>query len=224
VFLTLWPSLSRQKAQPAEGENVAADLHAHQVAAKRALAAGQYHLAFQEADAAKKLSERSPAALDRDERLELEQLYRECDTLARLLDVPLQELVDKAQDKDWPAHFKELYQGKTVIFDDVLRADAMGQPALHTYEVRLGDEKVHCAVEDIRLLRSLPLDPPQRALFGARLAKVSREADGWVIRFDPDSGVLFTDADADYGVPLDDDLVGVIQRQQTWWRKHAEGK
>ncbi len=223
VFVALLSSLSRQKGGPSESGDVSAAIADHQTAAQLALKEGKYHLAFQEAEAAKELSDRHPAMLGRDERLQLEQLHRQCDMLYRLLNVPLQEIVKEAslaQAEEWPARFKELYQGRSVLFDDVLRADG-GRPVLHTYEVRLGDEKVHIAVEDLRLLRTLPLDPPQRVLFGARLAKVSREPGGWVIRFDPDSGVLFTDTDANYGVPLDDELVNVLERQQAWWRKHA---
>jgi hypothetical protein len=222
VFLALLPSLIRQKAEPLGMGDAGAEMNAHLTAAHRALTEGKYHLAFKEADAAKELSADHPNALGRDERLQLEQLHRQCDTLARLLNVPLQEIVKEAslaQDEDWQSHFKDVYQGHTVIFDDLLRADATGQPTLHTYEVRLGDEKVRLAVEDLTVLSKLPLDPPQRVLFGARLAKVAREPAGWVIHFDPESGVLFTDTNADYGVPLDDELLKVLERQQTWLRR-----
>jgi hypothetical protein len=60
-------------------------------------------------------------------------------------------------------------------------------------------------------------------LFGARLAGLEREERGghglWVIRLDPDSGVLLTDEDAAGACcprPLDDGLRAVLRRQADW--------
>ena len=161
--------------------------------------------------------------MDRDERSRLEQLHRQSDLLDRLLSVPLQEIVKEASstpESEWPTRFADQYQDRSVLFDDLVRHDASGRPTLSTYEVRLGDEKVRLAVDELTLLRRLPLDPPPRLFFGARLAKVSREPGGWVIHFDPDSGVLLTDPDAALCVPLDEELQKVLAWQEKWLRKN----
>lgn len=219
----LLSSLARDKG-PAVAEVVDA-IRQRQTAARRALAEGSYHQAFEESAAAKELSDRYPSALDRDERRRLEQFHRQSDVLARLLSEPLQEIVTeatRAQPRDWQARFQQRYQGRSVLFDDRLRADALGRPALQTYEVRLDDEKVRLAVDDLRVLQHLPLESLPRVLFGARLARVVHEPDGWVIHFEPESGVLFTDADAARCVPVDDELLEVLQRQEKWVRTNAE--
>ena len=64
---------------------------------------------------------------------------------------------------------------------------------------------------------------PRRMLFGARLAGLAREERGghglWVIRLDPDSGVLLTDEDTAGACgprPLDPGLREVLRRQADW--------
>jgi hypothetical protein len=224
AFVVLLPMLTRPR--PAPEAPPAAEVRRLQVSARRALAEGKYRQAFKDADAAKELSDRRPDALTRDERRDVAQLWRQSDLLARLLDVPLQEIVKQASlapEDDWQPRFRELYQGRAVLFDDRLRYDVVGRPALHAYEVRLGDERVRLAVDELKVLRHLPqLDPPPRVLFGARLANVGRERGEWVVRFDPDSGVLFTDPDAALCVPLDDELRTVLERQAEWLRKYVE--
>jgi hypothetical protein len=224
AFLVLLPMLTRPRPAPDERPS-AEEVRRLQASARRALAEGKYRQAFKDADAAKELSDRRPDALSRDERRDVAQLWRQCDLLARLLDVPLQEIVKQASlapEDDWQPRFRELYQGRAVLFDDRLRYDAVGRAALHTYEVRLGDERVRLAVDELNVFRHLPLDSAPRVLFGARLANVGREQGAWVVRFDPDSGVLFTDPDAALCVPLDDELRTVLERQAEWLRKYVE--
>jgi hypothetical protein len=227
AFLVLLPFLMRSRPGTPDQRTSAEEVGKLQASARRALTEGKYHQAFKDADAAKELSDRNPNALTRDGRRDLAQLWRQSDLLARLLDAPLQEIVKQASlapEDDWQPRFRELYQGRAVIFDDLLRYDVVGRPALNTYEVRLGDEKVRLAVDDLKVLRHLPLDPPPRVLFGARLAKVGREQSAWVVRFDPDSGVLITDSEAAPGVPVDDDLRQVLGRQTEWLRKYVESE
>jgi hypothetical protein len=224
AFLALLPYLTRRQSAAPDRQS-AEQVRKLQASAKQALAAGNYYSAFRDTDTAKELSDRHPDALTRDERRELVQLWRQSDLLAHLLDVSLQEIVRQASlapEDDWGPRFRELYQGRAVLFDDRLRYDVVGRPALHTYEVRLGDERVRLAVDELKVLRHLPLDPPPRVLFGARLAKVGREQGAWVVRFDPDSGVLFTDPDAALCVPADDELRAVLERQAEWLRKYVE--
>jgi hypothetical protein len=79
------------------------------------------------------------------------------------------------------------------------------------------------ALEDLTLLQHLPLDPPQRLLFGARLANLSREKGGrWVYRLQPESAVLLTEPDAVAACglgPLDAETLEVLRRQEEWLRR-----
>jgi hypothetical protein len=72
-------------------------------------------------------------------------------------------------------------------------------------------------------LQLVPLDPPPRLIFGGRLAGLAREAGGgWVVRFEPDSGVLLTDAAALAAcspVPPDADALQTLRRQEEWLRE-----
>jgi hypothetical protein len=236
VGLLVWalvPYLTRQKPAPPGNAGTADEIRQHYRSAKRALGERKYEQAQQDARAARQLCDEHPGAVGRDERLQVEQLARESDLIASLLSASLQEIVGDAratQESQWPARFNRKYQGQAVVFDDQLRPDGAGRPTLRTYEVQLeaqqGDkkvmEKVHVAVEELRVLRQLPLDPPRRVLFGARLAKVGREQGKWVVRFDPDSGVLLTDREAAWGLPADDDLLQVLAWQQEWLRKRAD--
>jgi hypothetical protein len=127
---------------------------------------------------------------------------------------------------EWQDRFRAQHLGKAVVFDDVVGRDPAGRPALAVYRVGAGGEKARVALEDLRLLRRLPLDPPQRLVFGGRLASLEREdGGGWVFHFDPDSGVLLTDAGAVAACvgPPDADLLEVLRRQQQWLADQAPG-
>jgi hypothetical protein len=102
----------------------------------------------------------------------------------------------------------------------VVRLDTTGQPLLCYYEVRVGGEVARVELADLVVLRDLKLDPPRRLLFGGRLARVSREKGGlWVVHFEPDSGVLLTDAGAAAALclgPPDRELQDVLRHQEEW--------
>src|SRR5262249_7096477 len=114
------------------------------------------------------------------------------------------------------------YRGKAVVFDDIVDIDPWGQPRLAAYEIKVNEERVRIKV-DLKLFKQLPLGPERRILFGARLARVTREGGGgWGVRFDPDSGVLLTDEGAIEAcglVPVDDDLRRVLAEQSRWARQ-----
>lgn len=124
--------------------------------------------------------------------------------------------------KEWHSKF-EHYRGRTVVFDDVLRRDTQDRLTLGSYVVHSGDVEARVALEDLPLLRQLPLEPARRWLFGARLADCRREAGGvWVFRFEPDSAVLLSDeiaAAVCCPAPLDDELLSVLKRQDEWLRQ-----
>jgi hypothetical protein len=192
-------------------------------AGERELHDGNVHRALREFQTALVLRNRSPEVLKREEHRRFDQLYRQCDLLAHLLDRSLEEIVQQAlhhrHDDEWRAKFAD-YRGRAVVFDDVLRPDAQGRPSLAFYVVRVGDIEARVALEDLALLQQLPLDPPQRWLFGARLADCRREEGGvWVVRFEPDSAVLLTDEPAAAVCcprPLEPELKAVLKRQEEW--------
>ncbi len=203
-----------------------ADIHARMESGRRHLRGGEVRLARNELDAALQQHQRNPDSLSREESRRLHQLLRESDLLARLLDDPLEQVLRQAlshrNDEEWREKFAD-YRGRAVVFDDVLRRDPMGRPTLGFYVVRMADVEARVALEDLPLLRQLPLDPPQRWLFGARLADCRREEGGtWAFHFEPDSAVLLTDEDAAAACcpgPLDAELRAALRRQDDWLQR-----
>jgi hypothetical protein len=227
LFRLALPLLSRHSPnRQAEEAPPAQRLAEATEAGRRALADGNYRLALREFNRAVDLGDRHPGLLAPAEARQLTQLQRQSDLLSRLLSRSLQEIVQEAallRDPDeWRAKFADDYRGRSVVFDDVLRRDADGRPALSTYAVVVNKETVRLALGDLRLLQALPLQPPPRMLFGARLAGcVREEGGGWVIRFEPDSGVLLTDPGAAASccpAPLGRELEEVLRRQEEWLR------
>ena len=225
LFLLALPLLSRhpsvrrtEEASPAERLAVRLDL------GRRALADGNYRVALRELNLAVEVRDSHPGLLAPADDRRLTRLQRQADLLARLLNRSLEEIVQEAalvRDPDeWQARFDDDYRGRSVIFDDAVGRDADGRPALATYAVIVNKETVRLALEDLKLFQALPLQPPARMLFGARLAGCARgEGGGWVIRFEPDSGVLLTDPGAAASccpAPLGRELEEVLRRQEEW--------
>jgi hypothetical protein len=217
-FFVLLPRLATEHSAAATGPQ--ADPRAAAETGRRALADGNFFLAARELSAASLLPAGGRSAA---ELRELDQLRRQADLLSRLHGRSLQEILGEAlplrRDDEWKARFREQHEGKAVVFDDVVVRDAAGRPSLAVYRVRVGDERARVAVDDLRLLARLPIDPPRRLLFGGRLADLVREDGGaWAFRFHPDSAVLLTDAGAVAACigPVDADLMEVLRRQERW--------
>ncbi len=218
IFWLIRPYLRRPEAQ--------SDSQVLLVEGERQLRQGNVFLALKSLNDALEQPSRKTNAISREGHHRLQQLWRQTDLLARLLDQPLEEIVHQARQhrsaEEWRAKFEQ-YRGRTVVFDDVLRRDLEDRPTLGSYVVSAGDTEARVALEDLVLLRQLPLEPPRRWLFGARLADCRRETGGlWVFRFEPDSAVLFSDdiaAAVCCPAPLDEELLGVIKRQDEWLRR-----
>jgi hypothetical protein len=196
----------------------------HLSAGKQALGQGKFRLAARELESAETLRFRYPETLNAGERRQLTQLQKQAALLGDLLPESLDEILRHAADmseldeREWQEQFAARYQGKAVVFDDEVRQDGSAYRLLgYSFFVRGRPARV--ALEDLKLLRPLPLQRSQRLLFGARLASVRPEAGGvWVVHFVPDSGVLLTDADAvhaAYPIPADE-LREVLERQREW--------
>jgi hypothetical protein len=224
-FLYLLPHLERPPGPADPQDAVANEARTLLEAGHQALAEGRFERAVKEFKLAAQREQETPA-LSSAERRRLAQLQRQAALLARLLSRSLEEIVREAalvrDEEEWKERFQRDYGGKAVVFDDVVRRDPAGRPVLAHYVVRAADEPVRVALEDLEILRQLPLQTPQRLLFGGQLAAVQREpGGGWVVRFDPVSGVLLTDraaVSAFYPAEIDDELKGLLQRQAEWLR------
>jgi hypothetical protein len=200
-FLWILPRLNRSPAKTeAHVPPARKDLDRLMAEGKRALADSKFPLALEKFEAATKLLQDRPDLLDEADSRRLNQLYWQSDLLAKELELTLVQLLKKANDCDteaeWQAQFRLQYRGKRVVFYDVVER-RQGRPVLREgAEVRWGKVRGRVALDDLKLLDHMPLEPPKRWLFGARLASFNREGEEWVIRFDPDSGVLVTDAGA----------------------------
>jgi len=223
VILALLPYLSRRDASLTDQSR---KIETRVEAGRTALAEGGFHQAAMDLGLVCKQLRQQPGLLSQARQREVDQWYRQADLLDRLLSQSPQELLDQAQaagrEDEWRVRFLNDYQGKTVVFDDLLRLDAEGRPVLSFTSVRSGEVGARLALEELRLLARLPLVQPQRVIFGAQLASFAREPGGhWVIRFEPDSGVLLTDLDAFRAcapVLLDRDpgIARVLDRQKDW--------
>lgn len=224
LILALLPYLARPTTNPA-----VRDLHQQIEAGRLALTEGRFHQAVQDLGQSWEQVLQQPSSLTEAEQSTLYQWYRQADLLDRLLSQSLQELLAQAQaargEEEWQARFRKDYQGKAVVFDDLLRLDGEGRPVLGFTSVRSGEVSARLAVEDVRLLTQLPLGQPQRVIFGARLAGFARGHGGnWIIRFQPDSGVMLTDEDAFRAfAPLlldrDEGITKVLKQQSEWVEK-----
>ncbi|MFO0878418.1 MAG: hypothetical protein U0840_13855 [Gemmataceae bacterium] len=213
VLLLAWPYLVRPEPARTEGGSLVTIEEATQ-----ALASGQYNLARAQFKAL--LEARTPTDLPASV---LHHLFRQTDLLARLAPRSLEEIVRHAalvrHPDEWASQFAD-YRQRSIILDDALRRDDRGRPMLAHYVLAEGDMPVRLALEELTLLRDLPLDDAPRVIFGARLAECSREEGGtWVIHLVPDSGVLLTEPaalESCYLQPLDEPTRAVLERQKRW--------
>jgi len=138
-------------------------------------------------------------------------------------------LARQARDaEEWQERFAREFRGRSVVFINVpVGRDRRGRPTLplRTYDVEADDEFARVALEDLDVLRDLPLDDSPRLVFGARLLSCEREAGGeLVIRLEPDSGVLLTDLEAVVAAEVqapDEGLRRAIARQKKWLEERA---
>lgn len=150
------------------------------------------------------------------------QARREARLFADLLNVSLENILFQAaaepDDREWQAAFAGRYQGKSFLIFAGTRRDVSNRWVLE-YDFFVRDKKARIDWEYLQLLRDLQLEQPQRLLIGVRIAKVEPETGGtWVVRLEPDSGVLITDAEAFstvFSVPPEG-WEQVINRQAAW--------
>jgi len=245
LFLLLRPFLSRptpakdQSKPPAPDQQKPPDVRAMTTAGRRALAEGDFHLGAQLLQSALDQDPQRPGSYSASERRDATQLWRQADLLSWLSSRSVEEIVEAAEQvphpEEWKAQFYTEYKGKAIVFDDEvqfeaapMRDDERRRPVLRRYRIVVAGQDVRIALEDLTVLGSLPLERPQRMLFGGRLAAVERGQGGrWVVHFEPDSGVLLTDrgaAEAVCPAPLDPGLMEVLKRQAEWLGRQTESR
>lgn len=189
-------------------------------ATRAALRRGHYQAAVEMLDGVRPTRESLPAG-DVQAR-QYDQLTKQVGLLLDLSSESLGEMIDRLsplEERERVAFWQRRFRHKTVIFDAAVRRDAAGQLHL-SYNVSVGADPVQVDLDGLRLLHVLALDQPNRLIFGARLASIQREPPGrWVVHFEPDSAVLFTDEAALEAICLaatDKDTNDVLARQRAW--------
>jgi hypothetical protein len=205
-------------------------LASHKTAAEQAIREGRMRRAAEEFDAALLLVSQNPQSLSLAETRALKRSRQQAHLLADLSSESIGEIAlhaARSQEDEWQAQFQQRYKGpgkaNAVVFDMRVHRDGAGGYD-HDWHVKAGEEPARLEIGDLTILHDLPLDQPRRLLFGARLGKVAREQNGvWVIRFEPDSGVLLTDLDAARAccpAAMYDELPALLEQQRQW----IEGK
>ncbi len=189
-------------------------------AGRRHLGQGNFRLALADLEAALTLAARDPRVGSRAQRQEAARLHRQAQLLADLLRESLEEVVEHAagvQEREWQADFPHRYKGKAVVLELDVRPAPGGRIEAYRCCSPVRGEQAQAELDDLALLHRLPLDGPQRVLFGARLTSVGREPGrSWVVRFEPDSGVLLTAAELAILVPDAPELRDLLRRQAEW--------
>jgi hypothetical protein len=170
----------------------------HLAAARTALDQGNFRTALKDLASAEASQKSLPVPLA--ERRKLTQLRRQAALMADLIPVPLEELLQEANDlgpEEWRLVFTDRYRGKAVLFDAEVYRTAAGNYEVY-YVLRAAGQPVRIAVGDLDMIKELGknmcLDQPTRLIMGGRLADIGPEpGDNWVIHFQPESGVLLTD-------------------------------
>jgi len=118
---------------------------------------------------------------------------------------------------EWQA-VAERYRGKPFLFDLELRRDAARQYHVIKYGGKESPPGLRLEVQNLRLLAYLPLEEPQRVLFGARVAELRRQGDSCTVRLEPDSAVLLTDVTsfAIGGMIPETALQPILKPQRQW--------
>jgi hypothetical protein len=193
------------------------------------LGEGSFRLAVANLEQARTAAGSGWPGLPRSQRQEWMQLHRQAALLADLLAEPLEDVVRHAagiKEAEWVADFRQRYHGRAVVFDMVVQRVA-GRRLRHNYCLATPMLEARLELGGLALLRGLPLDQPQRLVFGARLAGVTREPPGtWVIRPEPDSGVLLTDpgAAAACCAAFGDPGTQALLKLQTTWAADDRGE
>lgn len=225
IAVAIFYLVLRDAVRPRTDQPSADAIQRQFLAGKKALALGKFLLAAQELEATQQLVAPHPEALPPADRRQLQQLQRQASLLADLSGESIDDILRHAADlseldeQEWQTQFEQRYHRKSVIFDDEVRRQSGGGYQLLGYRFFVRGKPARLDLASVQLLKALPLDKPQRLLFGLRLHALRLEPGGtWVVHFEPDSGVLLTDHDAaSHCCPIPaNELREIIDRQNAW--------
>jgi len=212
--------LTSRLGPPPPVDATAAEIDAGLNAARKALNEADFAKAAEDLAGVQATLIRQPDLLSAAETRKVHQMQRQAALVADWRRQPLERLLRNwapLDDEDWERVVRGRL-GQPVMFDVELRCEANGR-----YQVKFprpGSEMIRLDLQNLKLLRRLPLNDRQRVLFGARLADVRREAAGvFAVTLEPDSGVLLTDPAVVGAVSLqapDQALQEVVQKQCRW--------
>jgi hypothetical protein len=129
-----------------------------------------------------------------------QQLHREASLLADLSAEPIEDILRHAAGvsvPEWQAVFPRRYQGKAALLFDI-HIQRLPTGRVQADYVLPGPDPARLEWGELDVLRTMELEEPRRVILGVRLAGIGLEPPGpaWVVRFQPQSGVLMTDARA----------------------------
>lgn len=211
----------REIAEPLTAPRAALQFDTHEQIIRSALTDGSFRLALRELESARGLNAQFPGVLTAERREQFRQWHLQATLLTDLLGESLGEIFEHSlglDEREWQEAFRERYAGKAFVLDTRVWRDAGGHLRID-YQLSGGGLPGDWDVETFGLFRQLPLAYPQRLVFGARLAEITRTGrDRWRARPEPDSGVLITDAAVAAGLslPLDEEVRAVLRRQAGW--------
>jgi hypothetical protein len=188
---------------------------------RKALVAGEFQRALQELDKLHATVRAKSQPTTPGQREELRQLHRQAALLADWSGEPLEQVLTRTATlkfDEWQA-VAERYRGKPFLFDLELRRDAGRQYHVIKYGGKDSPPGLRLEVQNLRLLAYLPLEEPQRVLFGARVAELRRHGEvSCTVRLEPDSGVLLTDVTSFSigGMIPEKELQPILRQQQQW--------
>jgi hypothetical protein len=191
----LWPQRHASAAlTPGQAEHLARQ---HWDQAREHIALGHFALALGHLNAVDDLQRQFQTAWIDPHRLARQR--REIALYVDLLHDSLEELLAEAADlpdPEWEQQFRKRYQGKAVLFDDLVTRRADG--TIHgQYDLHAAGQAGTLDFSNLPFFHTLKPGLPQRVLFGARLKSIGRTGPGsWLVQFWPDSLVLLTDPEA----------------------------
>jgi hypothetical protein len=215
----LWDRLLFPGSRDGQLSLSAAKLAARIESGEQALHQGEFARAANELALAVSAVQGQPDSLSAEQRRRLRQLHRQAGLLADWPGEPLDHIIARSmplKDDEW-AVIVGRYRGKGIVFDLELRVDLAGRGEVKP--TRRTVLNLVIQLDNLKLLQWLPLDVPQRVVFGARLADVRRDGpDSCVVGVDPDSGVLLTDVAPGVLRPIlsQTDAARILTEQRQW--------
>ncbi|VTS06252.1 hypothetical protein [Tuwongella immobilis] len=208
VMPLVWKSGAPRSAQANSDTNSPRSIADVWKSAEAALSEGNFEESVELFRMIEQESKRTTPDLDANQRRQLERRLAQVLLLADLTWLSLPEILrplPEMSDRHWQLHFTKYHSGKALLIDSDLFRDGAGQIQVDL-DLRTAAGPIRVMWEQVRLLQELPLEKPQRWLFGVRLDRAVMDRNRtWTIHLQPESGVLVTDSDLLRFLPLPPD-------------------